>query len=140
MSAAVSIPWPSILSDASASLNGKTSAFSIEKLPLNRSQVEVHSEFCCFNSTAEVLKSSSDLFKLDQDMPRSSLNTQEKRLPNVADWKGTLDFVTSMIGVAGDQRNHLREQTEAQQRALENVRRELNGDSTTPPSLGAACA
>ena len=59
-------------------------------------------------------------------MPRSSLNTQEKRLPNVADWKGTLDFVTSMIGVAGDQRNHLREQTEAQQRALENVRRELN--------------
>ena len=117
---------PSILSDASASLNEKTSTFSTKKLLLLRSQGDVHSEFCCFDPVAEVFKSTSDLFKLDQDVPRSSLNTQEKRLPNVADWKGTLDFVTSMTGVAGDQRNHLREQTEAQQRALEDVRRELN--------------
>lgn len=126
MSAAVSVPWSSILSDVSASLDDMTSLSSAEILKLPRPHVDVSGEF---HSSALREGGCSgqpwDFSIPEQDAPSSRSDTQEKRLPNVADWKGTLDLITGMADVAEDQRNDLEQKTEAQQRALEDLRREL---------------
>lgn len=125
MSAAVSVLEPSILSDPSASLGGGTTSLSADIWQLYRSHADTHDEPHSFDHSGEGPRPSAAASTSEQDLPPSRSDTREKRLPNVADWKGTLDLVTGMAGVADGQQKDLNEQTEAQHRALEDLRSEL---------------
>lgn len=126
MSAAVSVPWSSILSDMSASLDEMTSLPSADILKLYRPQADAGREFHSFGPVDEGSEPYFGTSASEQDPVPSHSDAPEKRLPNVADWGGTLDLIAGMAGAAGSQRSHLREQTEAQQRALEDLQRELH--------------
>lgn len=126
MSAAVSVPWSSILSDMSDSLDEMTSLPSADLLKLYRPQADVGGEFHYFGPGGEGSEPYPGISASDRDPAPSRSGIPEKRLPNVADWGGTLDLIAGMAGAAGTQRSHLREQTEAQQRTLEDLRGELH--------------
>lgn len=126
MPAVVSTPGSSILSDVPASLDEMISASSADMLKLHRPQADSRGDFHAFGLRGGASERSWEPSSSERAPPPSRSDTEEKRLPNVSDWRGTLDLVTGMAGVAENQSRDLREQTEAQQRALEPLRRELH--------------
>lgn len=126
MSAAVSIPWSLVLADVSAGLNDVNTSASAGASQLHQPRSGSLSESRSSGAGGAGSGSSLDAPAPEQDPAPPSMDMGEKKLPNVADWKGTLDLVTGMAGVAAGQRSDLREHTEAQQCALEILRRELN--------------
>lgn len=126
MSAAASDTWSSIRSGVSAGLDVMNHLSSADIVQIDWQKFDVHRECCSSDLGGSSLGSLSDFSKVAQDPPSSGSEAQEKRLPNVADWKGTLDLITGMPDLAEDQRNDLKQQTVAQQRVLEDLKRELH--------------
>ena len=126
MSAAVSAPWFSILSDVSANLDEMTSLPSADMLRLHPPHIDASREFHPFGLRGVGSEPSWHSSTSEQDPLPPCSDKQEKRLPNVADWKGTLSLITGMTGVAADRRNDLKEQAGTHQRGLEDLRRQVH--------------
>lgn len=126
MSAAVSAPWSSILSDVSDSLDEMASLPSADILKLHPPHIDASSKSHSFGLRGVGSETSWNSSTWEQDPLPPCSDKQEKRLPNVADWKGTLSLITGMTGVAADRQNDLKEQARTHQCVLGDLQRKVH--------------
>src|ERR1700712_3446695 len=109
MSASVNVPRPEVLSRLSASLDPINISSSAQVLQMSRQLINSQSEFQSFRLRDVKSGSLSELPNSEQDRPITISEGIKKKLPHVADWKGTLDVIADMPNVAEEQRSHLEE-------------------------------